>query len=138
VSPTIPEFAYDIVPDGSKYLFEAADFLYAESLNVNDWDLACVSSLPSLEIIRIEHCPVSGEFLRHCRCARKLEILILRGTSLTDACTEEIARFSRVSSLDLGETGITDKSMLHLKHLANLRVLHVDGTLVTNHGVGHL
>ncbi len=43
-----------------------------------------------------------------------------------------------VFRLDIGNTQITDKGLVHLKGLANLRWLDVTGTQVTDAGVKEL
>ena len=73
---------------------------------------------------------------------RGLESIHLRGTGTGDndlaLLEEELGNLPNLYALDLGDTQITDSGLRHLSHLHQVRVIHLDGTLVTPHRVEEL
>ena len=65
----------------------------------------------------------------------ELDELDLRGSKITDAGLERIARLKGLKSLDLSDTAITDAGLARLKSLGRLSFLSVDETDATPGGV---
>ena len=65
----------------------------------------------------------------------KLSSLDLRGTNITDAGLEDLIGLRNLQWLDLCETQITDAGVVRLKVLNRLTVLRIQGTQVTNSGI---
>ena len=70
-------------------------------------------------------------------------MLLLNGTSVTDAGLEYLERLTSLEALDLGNTQVTDAGLEHLKGLRSLRWLnvhwvHFHDRRVTDEGVKEL
>ena len=69
---------------------------------------------------------------------RRLDILSLDGTTVTDADLAALKDLADLRYLVLSDTNITDAGLVHLAGLLNLATLHVGGTKVTAAGVARL
>jgi hypothetical protein len=69
----------------------------------------------------------------------KLETLSLGGTKVTDAGLEHLQGLANLATLNLeNNRGVSDSGLVHLKGLTKLRTLNLGGTKVTDAGVGDL
>lgn len=67
-----------------------------------------------------------------------LEVLVLRGTLVTDAGLVHLQGLKRLRLLHLAGTQVTDAGLVHLQGLTQLRSLDLTGTQVTEEGVANL
>jgi internalin A len=68
----------------------------------------------------------------------RLESLSLSGSSVSDAGLAHLKGLTKLSVLELSGTHVTDAGLEHLKGLTNLSELHIDGTEVTDAGLENL
>jgi hypothetical protein len=69
---------------------------------------------------------------------RRLRVLDLNGTGLTDAGVQAVGGFPGLSYLDLGGTRVSDAGLKGLKGLRSLKTLSLHGTRVTDAGLAEL
>ncbi len=67
--------------------------------------------------------------------SQHLEMLIYNHAPMTDADLEQIAKFTKLTWLDLGETPVTDAGLTHLETLTKLQYVNLYFTQVTREGV---
>jgi internalin A len=68
----------------------------------------------------------------------RLKSLCLSGSSVSDEGLAHVTGLTSLAVLELTGTRITDAGLVHLKGLANLAELHLDGTQVTAAGLENL
>jgi Leucine-rich repeat (LRR) protein len=61
----------------------------------------------------------------------KVELLNLRGTSITDAALAQVKRLPNLKSLDLSFTDITDEGISHIAEMPQLTQLVLNDTMIT-------
>lgn len=77
-------------------------------------------------------------YLAQLRGFTKLRTLNLRRTPVTDTGLEHLKGLTQLESLNLDETLVTDAGLEHLKGLTQLKWFHLDRTRVTDTGLEHL
>src|SRR5262245_50183699 len=78
---------------------------------------------------------VDDDFLRQMPVISFEFALLTRGScDITDAGLKEIAKMTRILSLDLGKSKITDTGLKELAPLTKLSELHITNTAVTDAG----
>ncbi len=69
---------------------------------------------------------------------RKLKLLILCQTKITDAGLAHLKSLTNLQTLDLRRTKVSDAGLAHLKPLSNLQNLSLMETKVSDAGLAHL
>ncbi|MBX9692012.1 MAG: hypothetical protein K2Z81_06485 [Cyanobacteria bacterium] len=103
----------------------------------SDKSLEMIGRMSWLKQLSIEHSNVSDDWLKHLERS-KLESLDLYGTKITDAGLEHLGKIRTLKSLNIGATAITDKGIDSLLEMQELRRLRLDATLVTDSGASRL
>jgi hypothetical protein len=79
-----------------------------------------------------------GLALLDLRRFRRLELLNLKGTSVTDEGLAQLRYHAKIRWLDLDNTRITDAGLSEVKTLSNLKMLYLEDTRITDAGLAHL
>ena len=85
-------------------------------------------SLPHLERIMVDNCPIGDEGLRDVASARKLQILVLFAPNIGDTGVERLRELPELSALNLAQTGVTEASVESLASMPALREVHLPAT----------
>lgn len=114
------------------YIFNAAA--------VSDAGVTHLARLRNLKKVQIDHARITDVGLRVLCGLHKLEDMWLQGNGFTDAGITELKRLGNVKKLclGLGTTRISDKGLESVKHLKNLELLDLQGSVVTDNGLRHL
>jgi len=105
----------------------------------SDLSVNYLAQLEDLEILALRGMEVTNTQLEDIvRTQTKLESLYLGYTHVTDHGLKYLERLPRLEDLDLTNTLVTDDGLKHLGTLAQLKSLNVDGTHVTDEGLKHL
>ncbi|MEM7314308.1 MAG: hypothetical protein AAF497_14255 [Planctomycetota bacterium] len=104
---------------------------------VTDQGLRFLSGQDNLDWLDVTACDVSDEGLGCLAKSLPLRQLNLERTSVTDASAERLAGWPLVE-LDLSHTQVTDQSTLELRRLADLKVLWLTATKISNQGLERL
>jgi len=106
---------------------------------VNISDLELVQYFPEVEAIHLSRCKkINNESLKYLSGLKKLEILNLNETEITDAGLKYLKDLKSLKELDLTSTKVTDKGIQELAGLKKLINLVVYKTKVTQKGVNEL
>ncbi|MRG98399.1 hypothetical protein [Polyangium spumosum] len=101
--------------------------------------LACLpSSLSSLVSLTLDESPLVEGELAHLQRMTRVHTLELTNTSVTDEGARLLAAAPTLRELDLSGTAISDGACAHLGRMAALETLSLDRTAVTDAGVRHL
>src|SRR5262249_48617012 len=73
--------------------------------------------------------------IAYLRANRRLRLLNLRGTEITDASLEYVATLTALKSLNMAETQISDLGMEHLAALTDLEELSLGGDAISGAGL---
>ncbi len=136
--------------------------VFADGSRVRDDDLAALSAIERLEVLKLDSTAVGDAGLKHLsgltglrwlylsrtritnsglealELLRGLVILDVAGTAVGDAGLQRIAHLDTLSGLDLTGTRVTDAGLPALASLGKLEVLRLSGTAVTDAGLKSL
>ena len=116
-------------------------FLELKTTQTTDDGLEALSRLPKLTTLYLDHTQVTGSGLRHLASLKKLRWLGLDNTPFNDRGLGELAEHPSLRKMEvlyLGNTRITDAGCPAFEQLNRLRVLNLSGTAVSDRGVRHL
>jgi endonuclease YncB( thermonuclease family)/Leucine-rich repeat (LRR) protein len=101
-----------------------------------DAGLVHLKGLTALETLEITHTKsIDGSGLVHLRELRRLESLNFNHTPVTDDTLAHVKDFTKLKSLGLRATKITDAGLKHLQALENLEQLNLWETNITDDGL---
>jgi Leucine-rich repeat (LRR) protein len=109
--------------------------------NVRDAHLGKITSLPALEELNLDSCPVGDWSMAHFagnEVVPNLKSLDLADTNLTDAGMVHIAKFNKLTRLSLFYCNITNGGLRHVAQLKELQVLNLDSREMSDEGLCHL
>ena len=106
--------------------------------DVGDDDLIRIGKLKRLQMLDLRDTRISDAGLRHLRGLRDLKLLVLTGTKVSDRGLSELENMPQLEVLCLEETKITDAGLQQLGGLANLKWLNVSGNQITDAGLACL
>lgn len=118
--------------------YRAADiFRSALSLVAETRDLSGLSQLgeDELWLLDVRHVPATDSDLRAVTRFRRLEVLLLDGTGVTDAGLDELCAIPSLRVLSLSDTGVTDRGTPAMASSPVLEELLLYGTEVTDDGL---
>jgi hypothetical protein len=99
-------------------------------------ELQCLRAFPDLEILVLWECTLADDDLSAVKSLPNLQVLGLRSSiQIGDIALKHIERHSRIESVALSRTSITDAGMESLATLPNLTVLDLADTKITNSGL---
>lgn len=110
----------------------------AQRSGITDAALLELSSLRKLELLNLMQTRVSDVGLANLRGATNLKWLELGRTRITDQGLIHVKEFRALESLLLQHTQITDAGLKHLGALKGLQRMDLSGTSVTSQGLAHL
>lgn len=99
---------------------------------------ADIGTLSELETLLLRGSDVTDLDLVHLKRLRKLKILDLRETAITDVGLQHVGQMTSLRRLYLGDTQVTDAGLANLKELVNLELLDLDQTQISDEGMQHL
>jgi hypothetical protein len=117
---------------------KSLDLSYA---SVRDSHIGRLASLPFLEELHLDSCPMGDSALAHLAdhdVVPNLTCLDLSDTNMTDAGLVHIAKFQRLTRLSLFYCNVSNRSMRHLAQLKELQVLNLDSRDISDEGLLHL
>lgn len=98
-----------------------------------------LDQLSSLQVVELRRCRLSDSNTASICRSHQLSHLSLDGSNVDD---RDLANFAanlrRLRSLDLSETQITDRGLVHLRNLADLRELDLSYTSIGDEGLEHV
>jgi Leucine-rich repeat (LRR) protein len=103
-----------------------------------DSDLAKISSLPSLRVLRLGGVRISDHGAVFLKRMTRLEELDLGATGVTDVGMGNLRGLSKLETLSLGCVPISDTGLANLAGLTHLRHLYLNQTAVTDRALTHL
>jgi len=106
---------------------------------MTDSDVALLGRLPNLKAVRLERLlRIGGGDLTRLESAKSLRALRLTGAQFDDESLHSAATWPPLERLSLANSAVTDKGLIHLRHLSQLRELDLAGTHITDEGLAHL
>jgi Leucine rich repeat/Leucine Rich repeat len=108
---------------------------------VQDAHLAKLSSLPALEELNLDSCPVGDLAIAHLadnNVVPNLKSLDLADTDVSDASMAHIAKFRSLTRLSLFYCNIGNRGLQHICKLTGLEVLNLDSREISDSGLSHL
>ena len=109
------------------------------NLPATDSDLrALVSEGTEVETLILNRTDVTDESLTQIRPLTRLSTLSLATTLITDSGCKAIAQIASLNELDMSDTAITDEGLACLPQLPRLTQLTLDATRITDAGCKHL
>ncbi len=108
------------------------------SERITDAGIARLKPLRKLEVLHLEETQVTDEGLGVLESFDRLESLTLGGPKITDAGLAHLKSLQRLEDLSLIETNITDAGLSSLENLNKLRSLDLGATRVGDAGLVHL
>eukprot|EP00543_Licmophora_paradoxa_P011220 CAMPEP_0202458294 /NCGR_PEP_ID=MMETSP1360-20130828/24288_1 /ASSEMBLY_ACC=CAM_ASM_000848 /TAXON_ID=515479 /ORGANISM="Licmophora paradoxa, Strain CCMP2313" /LENGTH=774 /DNA_ID=CAMNT_0049078775 /DNA_START=145 /DNA_END=2469 /DNA_ORIENTATION=+ len=108
---------------------------------VRDAHLSRFSSLPALEELTLDSCPMGDWAIAHLAdnsVAPNLISLDLADTDLTDMGMIHLKKLRNLSRLSLFYCNITNAGLRHISHLTKLEVLNLDSREISDSGLAHL
>jgi Leucine-rich repeat (LRR) protein len=157
-----PDWLRGLVGNDATDLSEDVVRLDLSNSKVADGDLAWLTALPNLEILRLANTKLTDKGLIHLQTLGRLRELELGGTNVTDAGIgslkplkglrrigleftpvtgaglESLSGLAELRELDLSSTPIGDEDLARLTRLPNLRQITLVGTSVTDSGIAEL
>lgn len=106
--------------------------------NLSDSDLARIGQLQHLEQLQLSSPKISDVLLSRISHPKRMKILVLEDTRITDVGAERLRAFSNLEELGLAGSRITDAALVNLTSMKKLRILRIEGTAITNSGLEHL
>jgi hypothetical protein len=107
-------------PGWVRQAFEDAQFVSLIERNFTDTDINVLASLPLIDILYLDHTPVTNVGLSHLADLRHLEVLSLYDTKITGSGLLHLTRLTKLRHLTAGRTQIDDSSLMGLRELTNL------------------
>ena len=115
------------------------DLKIVSSRCMTDDAVQSIPDLPSLTILAIRDCPITGANLSHLATAcPQLESLSLRNTKLNEHEMLELEKLSHLKQLDLMYTQLTDDGMAHLSEFQDLQELNLRSNRIGDRGLLHI
>jgi Leucine-rich repeat (LRR) protein len=108
---------------------------------VQDAHLAKLSSLPALEELNLDSCPVGDWAMAHLadnNVVPNLKSLDLADTDVTDISMVHVAKFRNLTRLSLFYCNIGNRGLQHICKLTGLEVLNLDSREISDSGLSHL
>jgi len=108
--------------------------------SVRDSHLTHFTSLPCLEDLNLDSCPISDWSLAHLASgiAPRLRSLDLADTDISDAGLAYVGNFCHLAHLSLFYCNITNAGLRHLENLTTLETLNLDSRDIGDEGLVHL
>lgn len=108
--------------------------------NVTDAGIAHLKDHPTLSYIHCSESGIGDESLRTLSTIPRLEGMSLQGNHFTDRGLSYVKDMTQLQDawFGTGENEITDAGLAHLRALANLETLGLQGTHITDEGLVHL
>ncbi len=101
-----------------------------------EFDSLCLEGLDGLQTLHLQNAGVTDKDLEHVASCSRITDLQLSGPGVTDTGMREVvARFTRLESLGLEDTLVTDEGLEPLANLKFLDRLNLTGTAVTDRGL---
>jgi len=132
-----------VTDEGLKHLagLKKLHHLELNDTKITDAGLANLAGNTALQTLYLKGTSIDGRGLRHLAGLARLSNLNLDDTRLDDRGIANLAEFPnlrRIEVLYLANTKITDAGLASLRSLTNLRVLNLCGTEMTDAGLHHL
>lgn len=138
--------------DGSslRHLTNCRDLseLTLTSTPFNDDGMEILGAFQSLELLRLDDTDITDEGMVVLDQLHQIAILNLQGSLVSDVGLRHIAHLNGLLELYVGgtipidrtvyESPISDKGLVHLKNLTEMRILHLNDTQITDAGVASL
>lgn len=108
---------------------------------VHDRHLARLSNLPALEELNLDSCPVGDWAIAHLAdngVVPNLKNLDLADTDLTDRGMVHLPKFTNLTRLSLFYSNITNAGLSHLAYIPTLEILNLDSREISDDGLAHL
>eukprot|EP00549_Striatella_unipunctata_P025505 CAMPEP_0118719786 /NCGR_PEP_ID=MMETSP0800-20121206/29712_1 /TAXON_ID=210618 ORGANISM="Striatella unipunctata, Strain CCMP2910" /NCGR_SAMPLE_ID=MMETSP0800 /ASSEMBLY_ACC=CAM_ASM_000638 /LENGTH=804 /DNA_ID=CAMNT_0006627281 /DNA_START=49 /DNA_END=2463 /DNA_ORIENTATION=- len=108
---------------------------------VRDVHLSRLTSLPALEELNLDSCPVGDWAIAHLGDNNVVPNLItfdLADTDLTDLGMVHLPKFTKLTKLSLFYCNITNMGLRHLAGMKSLEVLNLDSREIGDEGIAHL
>jgi Leucine rich repeat/Leucine Rich repeat len=108
---------------------------------VQDAHLAKLSSLPALEELNLDSCPVGDWAMAHLadnNVVPNLKSLDLADTDVSDISMAHVAKFRNLTRLSLFYCNIGNRGLQHICKLTGLEVLNLDSREISDSGLSHL
>jgi Leucine Rich repeat len=95
--------------------------------------------LPVLSALSLKDTKVTNEGVSHIAASLgTLNLLVLRGTQITDKSAPSIGLLGRLEALDLSHTEITDDGLAEIAHLSPIHKLSLAADNITDAGIEHV
>lgn len=114
------------------------DLCYA---SVSDMQLSRFTSLPSLEEVNFDSCPVGDWAIAHLadnNVVPNLTSLNLADCDLTDSGMMHLPKFQKLKHLSLFYCNISNHGLRHLSNMMSLETLNLDSRDISDDGLYHL
>jgi WD40 repeat protein len=106
---------------------------------ITDDGLVYLAALPALTSLLLERSQVTGTGLAHLPAKEQLIMLSLRSSPITDEGLAQLEDFAGLTILQLSSCpGIGDEGLRHIGKLSRLQSLEISGTQITDIGLGYL
>jgi len=129
-----PGWAPDWIPD--EYV-ERPKAVYVQGST--DQDFSFLASLPTLETVCLLECPNFDDAdAAYLKGLKKLKLLSLIGSGITNAGLAELSKLPQLRILQLRGAHIDDAGIEHLRKLSSLTELDVFNTDISRQGVAQL
>ncbi|KAL7520561.1 hypothetical protein ACHAWX_005281 [Stephanocyclus meneghinianus] len=109
--------------------------------SVRDSHLSRLSSLPMLEELNLDSCPIGDWTIAHLadnNVIPNITSLDLADTDLSDIGMMKLAQFKRMKKLSLFYCNVSNAGLRHLASMTNLEVLNLDSREIDDNGLKHL
>lgn len=114
-------------------------FVKLAGKHITDEDLRAVGELKEIkELIMSHNTQVGDEGLANLVALRKLEVVIIYGSRITDIGCKYIGKMKNLRLLRLIDTTIDDEGMAHIVDLPKLKILSIRNANITDNGVVYL
>lgn len=113
---------------------ESLTSLTIDRARLTDDGLEQLSALRQLTKLKLTHAPITDAALKHLSRLDELESLDLSATEVTGSGLGQL-RTTRLRTLVLDETNVTDKTIAAVARLTSLETLSLKGTAIGNHGL---
>lgn len=135
-TPFGPKWLHDQIGDD---FFHSVTFVVSGNSSVSNKDMTHIAAFPELQRIILWDCPlVTDEALQYFPNLSKLETLALCNSSLTDSGLVQLPKLDSIRSLRIEGTQITDEGLKYLSHFTSLTGLELYGNNITGDGLIHL
>ena len=109
------------------------DLMYTQ---LTDDGMAHLSEFQDLQELNLRSNRIGDRGLLHIQ-SKRLEVLYLRCTNITDSSVSLFTRFPLLRRLNLGETKVTDASMPVLASLSHIEIIDLSDTKITDAALHH-